>query len=177
MLRAFTQAVGRGARVLEIGSGPGWDADRLEAAGIEVQRTDVTQAFIDLQAKRGKRITRLDVIDDPIPGQYDGILCLFVLQHIARPLIDAVLAKFSAALRPGGVLLVGLRKGSGEAREVGSSSGVYHLTLWQQSEFIDRLESAGLSAEQSQSFTGTDGEWLMVLARTVGGAGTAGLPR
>jgi SAM-dependent methyltransferase len=165
LFNAFIRRVGRGGRVVEIGSGPGWDADRLEAEGIEVLRTDVTQAFIDFQLNRGKRITRLDVIHDDLPGQHDGVLCLYVLQHIARPLIDAVLGKISAALHPGGILLVGLRQGSGEAREVSSSSGAYHITLWPPDAFIDRLAVAGLLAEESYTFIGAEGEWLTVLAR------------
>lgn len=155
----------RGGRVLDIGSGPGWDADRLEAEGIEVERTDVTQAFIDLQAKRGKRVARLDLIEDDITGQYDGILCLWVLQHIARPLIDAVLAKMSAALKSGGVLLVGLREGDDDLREVGDSDGVYHVTLWPKTAFIERLAHARLSAEEFYTFSGRDGKWLCVRAR------------
>ena len=165
MFEAFILSLVPRAHVLEIGSGPGWDADRLEAKGIRVERTDVTQSFIDLQAKRGKKITRLDVINDEIRAQYDGILCLYVLQHIARPLIDDVLAKFSKALHVGGTVFVGLREGSGDVREVGTSSGVYHITLWPQSEFIDRLARAGLVTERSHTFTGSDGEWLIVLAR------------
>jgi hypothetical protein len=58
-----------------------------------------------------------------------------------------------------------LRHGSGELREVGASSGVYHITLWPQSEFIDGLARAGLLAEQSHTFADADGEWLTVLAR------------
>lgn len=165
LMQAFIQSVGRSARVLEVGSGPGWDADQLEAEGIEVQRTDVTQAFIDFQLKRGKRIMRLDVIDDDISGQYDGILCVYVLQHIARPLVDAVLSKLSAALRPGGTLCVALRQGNGELREVSASSGVYYITLWSEREFIGRLAGAGLLAEESHTFADADGEWLTVLAR------------
>ena len=50
-------------RVLEIGSGPGWDADFLERAGLTVRRTDITQGFIDVQRSRGKEIDRaLDAI-------------------------------------------------------------------------------------------------------------------
>jgi SAM-dependent methyltransferase len=165
LFNAFIRCVGRGRRVLEIGSGPGWDADRLEAEGIEVLRTDVTQAFIDFQLNRGKRITRLDVIDDELSGPCDGVLCLYVLQHIARPLIDGVLSKIAAALHPGGVLLVGLRQGSGEVHEIGASSGTYHITLWPPNAFIHQLAVAGLLAEKSYTFTGADGEWLTVLAR------------
>ena len=46
-------AVIPGGEVLEVGSGPGWDADALEDAGLRVRRTDVAQAFIDLQQARG----------------------------------------------------------------------------------------------------------------------------
>ncbi|HVF16479.1 MAG TPA: methyltransferase [Steroidobacteraceae bacterium] len=165
MFQAFIESLVSGARVLEIGSGPGWDADRLEAKGIRVERTDVTQSFIDFQSKRGKRVTRLDVINDAIEEQYDGILCLYVLQHVARPLIDDVLAKFSRALHLHGTVLIGLREGTGDVREVGTSTGVYHISLWPQREFIDRLARAGLVAEQSHTFSGSDGEWLIVLAR------------
>jgi hypothetical protein len=165
MFQAFIGSLPRAARVLEIGSGPGWDADRLEAEGMRVERTDVAQSFIEFQSNRGKRITRLDVINDDIQERYNGILCLYVLQHIARPLIDEVLAKLSNALYTGGTFLVGLREGNGDVREVGTSSGVYHITLWPQSEFIDRLKRAGLICEQSHTFSGSDGEWLIVLAR------------
>jgi 2-polyprenyl-3-methyl-5-hydroxy-6-metoxy-1,4-benzoquinol methylase len=166
MLDAFVADLAPGAHVLEIGSGPGWDADRLEARGVTAERTDVTQAFIELQRQRGKAIERLDVVNDEIPGRYDGIVCMYVLQHIARPLMDAVLAKLAAALRPGGVLLVALRQGSGEMREIGTQSGgAYHVTLWPKDEFIERLANAGLAVSRSRSFTGSDGEWLVVLAR------------
>lgn len=165
MLDAFVAGLGVGARVLEIGSGPGWDADRLEERGVAVERTDATQAFIDLQRKRGKQIASLDVVNDTIAGRFDGVLCLYVLQHIARPLLDAVLKKLASALRPGGALLVALREGSGEMREVGThSGGIYHVTLWPKSELLERLERAGLAATQSRTFTGSDGEWLVVLS-------------
>jgi 2-polyprenyl-3-methyl-5-hydroxy-6-metoxy-1,4-benzoquinol methylase len=164
LIHELIRRVGSAGRVLEIGSGPGWDADHLEAEGIDVVRTDVTQAFIDFQHTRGKRISRLDVIEDEIEGEYAGILCLYVLQHVARPLFDSVLRKLSAALSRNGVLLVALRQGKGHIREVSASSGVYHTTLWLQAEFISRLAHVALHAEQSHTFTDEDGDWLAVLA-------------
>src|SRR5688500_9916982 len=65
-LRQLAAAVAPGGRVLEIGSGPGWDADFLESLGLDVHRTDAAAAFCDLQAERGKRCDLLDVLVDPI---------------------------------------------------------------------------------------------------------------
>src|SRR5688500_1163558 len=63
-LRQLASAVAPGGRVLEIGSGPGWDADFLETLGIDVHRTDAAAAFCDFQAERGKRCDPLDLLAD-----------------------------------------------------------------------------------------------------------------
>jgi SAM-dependent methyltransferase len=165
MIDAFVERVRSGGHVLEVGSGPGWDADYLESEGIRVHRTDVTQAFIEFQNRRGKRIAKLDLLNDGIQGCFDGILCLYVLQHIARSAMDEVLAKFSAALAPHGTLLIALREGEGELREVDSSSGVYHITLWPRPELITRLVRAAFTVEQAETFADSDGEWLVIVAR------------
>ena len=165
LFETFIRRVGAGGRVVEIGSGPGWDADRLEAAGIDVLRTDVTQAFIELQRKRGKRVERLDLISDDLDGQHDGILCLYVLQHIARPLVPRVLEKIARALRQGGFLLIGLRQGGEDVYEDRASSDGYHVTVWPAKAFLDQLAEVGLIAEDTYVFVGKDGEWLTLLAR------------
>ena len=86
-LRRLLGAVPAGGSVLEVGSGPGWDADFLEAHGVAVRRTDITDAFIDLQAERGKVVERLDVTSDDLGGPYDAVLALAVLQHVDRALM------------------------------------------------------------------------------------------
>ena len=80
-LQRLAAEVVPGTRVLDIGSGPGWDADALEALGVIVHRTDVTAAFCEFQAERGKRCDRLDLLSDPIAGRYGGAMMLCVLQH------------------------------------------------------------------------------------------------
>src|SRR5688572_10566553 len=68
--------------VLEIGSGPGWDADALEDAGLSVRRTDAAQAFVDFQRARGKEADRLDAIADDFGGPYAAVVAIAVLQHV-----------------------------------------------------------------------------------------------
>lgn len=165
-LRDFAAAAGPGGTALEIGSGPGWDADFIETLGLKVDRTDVAQAFLDLQSERGKRARMLDIVRDDPCGPYDGIMALHVLQHIDRVLMDAVLGKIADALRPGGVFLAALREGDGEYWEKGQDSGGdYHVVLWTAADFSARLEAAGLYVDWMMHATGRDGDWMTVLAR------------
>ena len=137
-LRQVASIAGLGGHVLEIGSGPGYDADILETLGVKVRRTDATQRFLDLQAARGKPGDRLDVITDPLGGPYDAVVAQYVLFHVPRDHIDRVLAKIAAALRPRGAFLVSMREGDHE------TGGAYHEVYWRRNDFAARLKAAGL---------------------------------
>ena len=159
-LRRIADVVGPGGTVLEIGSGPGRDADFLESLGAVVRRTDATQAFLDLQAARDKRGELLNVLTDDLGGPYDAVLALCVLIHIDRDATDAVLGKIAAALRPDGAFLVSLRDGAGE------TSGDYHTIYWRRDDFAARLTAAGLRVEWDGRNVGREDEaWLTFLAR------------
>ena len=153
-----------GGHVLEIGSGPGWDADVLEDAGLTVRRTDATQAFIDFQAQRGKEVDRLDAITDDFGGPYDAVVALAVLQHLPPSDLPSVLAKIAAALTPGGQLLVAVPLGEGVEWEVGASGNRYYVALRSEAEFLAELAQAGLVPDWSELNPATN-RWLTVLAR------------
>jgi len=163
-LRRLAEVVPAG-QVLEIGSGPGWDADALEEAGLQVHRTDITQAFIDFQQARGKRVDRLDAINDDLDGPYDAVVTLHVLQHVEPSDLPAVLAKVAGALRPGGRFLVSIPLGEGAGWEVGESGAPYYRALRSEADFIAALGKAGLEPEWTQrSVEDEESGWLCVLA-------------
>ncbi|HEY5972858.1 MAG TPA: class I SAM-dependent methyltransferase [Pseudoxanthomonas sp.] len=164
-LRRMVDIVQPRGTVLEVGSGPGWDADYVESLGVAVRRTDVTQAFCEFQTERGKRIERLDVIEDDLGGLYDAVMALCVLLHIDRDLTDPVLRKVAGALRPEGVFLVSVREGEGELWETGEVSGEYHVVLWSRDAFVARLATAGLRVDWSARSVDTEGPWWTFLAR------------
>lgn len=158
-LRRFARIAGFGARVLEVGSGPGRDADFLETLGVKVRRTDATRRFLEIQAARGKKGEYLNLITDDLGGPYDGFVALCVLIHVPRIQIDDVLAKITKALRPGGAFLVSLRNGEGE------TSGKYHTVYWTRDAFAERIKRAGLEVVWDEFSLCTDGdEWNTFLA-------------
>jgi SAM-dependent methyltransferase len=149
-----------GGLVLEVGSGTGRDADFIESLGAKVRRTDATQAFLDLQTKRGKHVERLNLLTDTLGGPYDAILAICVLIHIERAHTDSVLGKIQKALRPGGAFLVAVWGGHGE------TDGRYHMTYWSRTAFATRLTAAGLTVEwDSRRVDSEKGTLLTFLAR------------
>lgn len=164
-LQELLKAVEPGGRLLEIGSGPGWDADWLEARGLDVRRTDATDAFVRFQASRGRPAERLDVLHDPLGGPYDGILALYVFQHIERDALPAIFGKAALALREGGAFLLSIREGAGETVEQGSKGGAYYVAMWQRSDLLAELGAHGFGLAWSSSSEDGEGRWLTVLLR------------
>lgn len=162
-LDRLVASVGPGGQVLEVASGPGWDADRLEAMGLRVRRTDLSDGFIALQRERGREIDRLDLIADDLGGPWDGLVALYVIQHVGRELVDGVIGRVAGALRPGGTLLMSFQEGKGE-RTTQADEGPYQVVRWREAEMIDCLSRHGLVVAWRSVFDGREGVWITVIA-------------
>jgi AraC family transcriptional regulator len=165
LLDAFVKAVPAAASILEIGSGPGWDADYLESCGLSVARTDAASSFLALQRERGKVAKKLNLVTDRVKGTYDGVLMLYVIQHIDAELTDACLSKIAGCLRPSGHVLLTYREGDGTLTEHGTASGNYHSTLRRPEAFRRQLADAGLEPKWERQLVDDEGVWQAVLAR------------
>jgi SAM-dependent methyltransferase len=107
-----------GARVLDVGCGPGRHAHALARRGITVHGVDISQRFVDLAidaAPDGATFERVDARTMTFRDEFDAAISLcqgaFGLAALpgAPAAIDpdgAVLARISAAVRPGGLVAV-----------------------------------------------------------------------
>jgi SAM-dependent methyltransferase len=168
----FAGLLPRGARVLEIGSGPGRDAASLEAAGLTVRRTDVTPAFVEMMRADGYDADVLDPLDDDLadpsaPGTpYDAVWASACLLHVARADLPTVLSRLATATRRGGLLHASFKEGDGESWSVhGHVSSPRHFTYWREEALRSVLEEAGWSVQHVGYGDGRfDTRWLEVLA-------------
>lgn len=162
-LQRFAAALAPPRRVLDIGSGPGWDADFLETLGVQVRRTDVTAAFREFQAERGKTAYPFDLLSDEIGEDYDGILMLYVLQHFEREQVDDALRKLAQGLVADGVVLLSHMLGDGEEWEGGA--GDYRVVRWPAAALDERLARVGLVPQWESFIDSEQRPWRSVLAR------------
>jgi SAM-dependent methyltransferase len=116
-LHRFAARVRPGGIVLDVGSGPGLYAEHLIAAGLRVDAVDASETFVAAAVARGVDARVADF--DALPGQrlYDGIWASFSLLHAPRTTVAGHVDRLAAALRPTAPFFLGMKTGTGEARD------------------------------------------------------------
>lgn len=169
-LRAFIDAVPEGARVLDLGCGPGNAAAAMRDAGLTVEAWDASPEMAEVAREihgLELRVAEFDALD--AEAVYDGIYANFSLLHAPKAEMPGHLARIARALRPGGLLHIGLKTGEGERRDA-----LGRLYAYYSDEEITRLLSdAGLEVEvrttgRSTGLDGTSAPWIILRARKDG---------
>lgn len=108
----------KGARVLDLGCGPGHWAARMTQAGLSVDAVDASAEMASLAKSLFDVNVRVQPFDQlTLAGPYDGVWANFSLLHAPRAEFPAYLASLHAAMRLKGVLHLGMKLGKGEGRD------------------------------------------------------------
>lgn len=95
--------VGRGSRLLDAGTGPGFLALAAAARGAAVTGVDQSAAMVGIARAAGVEAVVASVERLPFDdGSYDAVIGGFLLNHLPRP--QAAVAELARVLRPGGRL-------------------------------------------------------------------------
>lgn len=155
------------AKILELGSGFGRDADYIESMGFKVLRSDAAKSFVAImKQQQGHRVLLLDALTDDYGGPYDLIYANAVLLHFSVEETKLVLQKVLAALVPGGLFALRLKEGQGSEWE-GSMSRLRFMQYWLPDDLRSVLIGAGFeidSFDVGYSKSNKFG-WLQVIAR------------
>ncbi len=165
-LAIFIAAMPPGARVLDIGCGPGRAAGQMAAAGLHADAIDAAPEMVAMAAAQ-PGVTAGQATFDEIAGEalYDGIWANFSLLHAPRAAFLGHLNAIRRALKPGGLFHIGMKTGEGEGRD---ALGRFY-TYYTEQDLRALLTAAGLIPGNSWTgrdtgLAGTSDEWSIIHA-------------
>jgi SAM-dependent methyltransferase len=153
--------------ILDAGCGPGRDMAWFEAHGCHVTGIDLSPGML---AEARTRVTgpliEMDLHDLRLDEQaFDGIWCNAALLHIPKAHVPSVLARFHRALKPNGLLGLGLKQGASEGWKSGDYPDIErYFSLFQEEEIRQLLINAGFHIDSLTTHPGTNVTWIHVIA-------------
>jgi SAM-dependent methyltransferase len=165
-LPRFISALAPGARVLDLGCGPGQCAVEMAAHGLTVEATDASAEMVALALARGIAARVAVFADLSAQGRYDGIWANFSLLHAAKSDLPDALARIHAALVPNGLFHIGMKLGTGEHRDAIGRFYAYYS----EGELLQHLTTAGFTPEhiehgEGAGLSGEVSPWILVQSR------------
>ena len=141
-LGGFMARLKPGDAVLDFGCGVGDGAAAMRDAGLDVSCVDASPDMVamalELHGMEVRQISFDELTDEDL---YDGVWASFSLLHIPKSDLPDILARLHRALRPGGLLYIGLKSGSGEERDRFGRFYAYY----EEEELAGHIRHAGLS--------------------------------
>ncbi|MFV2035577.1 MAG: class I SAM-dependent methyltransferase [Halocynthiibacter sp.] len=163
---AVITAEGAGARVLDLGCGPGNAAARMAARGLDVDAVDASGEMVRT-ARQVYGIAARQAQFSDIVGKriYAGVWASFSLLHAPRSAFSGHLAALHLALVAGGLFHIGMKTGNGENRD---SIGRFY-TYYTEAELNRLVEEAGFSVThqtlgEDVGLDGTLAPWIILSA-------------
>lgn len=144
----FLDQLPDGQRILEIGSGTGADARRIENQGFTVQRTDVTEAFLNHMRSDGHNTSYFDILE----GSYKKQAAVFanaVFLHFTAEQFQSALNNVFDSLSSSGLFCIGMKLGDFEGWREKGLSGKRYFKFWQLNELQSALGKAGFKVLNS----------------------------
>lgn len=139
---AFIADMPAGARVLDLGCGPGASAEVMAAAGLMVEAWDIVPemvAFANARPGVSAKVASFDNLTQA--AEFHGIWANFSLLHAPREALPRYTQAMARALKPSGLCHIGMKTGTDEKRDTIGRKYTYVT----EAELEGLLEAAGLA--------------------------------
>lgn len=160
----FAELVGTGAKVADVGCGPGHIADHLTGLGLDVLGVDASAGMIGVARQRypAPRFAVGTFAHLPAAtGEWAGAVVPYSIIHLDRQARRDAAVELARAIRPGGWLLVGFHVADAEH----PTGSIAHVAHWWDTEvdldfhFLDPAQvAADLAAAGFRLMSRTDRE-------------------
>jgi 2-polyprenyl-3-methyl-5-hydroxy-6-metoxy-1,4-benzoquinol methylase len=127
--------------LLEFGPGLGDFLERFKAKGKMIDAVENEPQFFDALKPLARRV--VSTLDE-LPGQYDGIVSVNVLEHIEDD--RAILRDLYAKLKPGGILNLYLP--AGQILYGHLDALVHHYRRYDRKDLVEKVKSAGFHIDE-----------------------------
>ncbi len=165
-LTMFMSKLRPGARVLDLGCGPGKAAAAMQQHGFVADAWDASPEFVQLaRSAYGLEAKVAEFSDLDADGVYDGIYANFSLLHVPKSEMPGHLGRIARATKQGGRFHIGMKTGSGEKRD---GLGRFYA-FYEEAELTRLLAAVGFAVDYRRTGAepGLDGEiapWVILQA-------------
>lgn len=120
LYQPFLVELPEGARILDVGCGPGRDTLAFKNKGYQVDAIDYSEELV----KKATQLTGIPVrlqsfYEIDADQAYDGIWACASLLHCERTRLKEVIGKLLSALKPNGMLYMSFKYGNGDRQKDG----------------------------------------------------------
>jgi 8-oxo-dGTP diphosphatase len=149
-----------GAKIIDIGCGPGRDAKKFIDRGVDVVGIDFSPNMIEEAKKHVPEgvFHVMDIESLTFPREtFDGAWASCSLLHLPKKNIPLVLNKIHTVLKPNGILYVSVKKGRSSEEELLVPDSRYeglekYWSFFEESELVDMLRHSGFNVIHVMTF-------------------------
>lgn len=167
-LDKFISMLTTGKKVLDVGSGAGFDAKYFSDHGFDVTSIDLAEKLIEVAKEIAPKVNFLKMdmrsmtFED---NSFDGVWALASILHLPKAEATNVLSKISQILVPSGIFYLGLKQGVGEEYKTNEGQGNLegakrYFAYYSKVEVEDILKDLGLKVVDYVEDTNRGNTWM-----------------
>lgn len=165
-LATVVEGLPKDAKIFEIGSGYGRDAEILKELGYtNIKVSEVTELFLNYLREHGFEPVKFDATKDDFSNQYDFIMCNAVLVHFPKDEAKHVIQKIFNALVDGGRAYFSVKESDKPEGSDDRIGGERYFSYWTFQEIKDFIEKVGYKIANIEQVPGSRENWINISVR------------